>query len=290
MGSSAGSTGKSKEHQILVYAPYVEEKHKNFLATVAEQSRGTASGTPLVDDSPFADYDYLDIEDIFIGVGLTVNDFASMFDMFGKFMAGLDIEVLWDTAFENTLISPYVDTLATAESALIDDTMDGGALASMQLRMRDLNAVTSSTFIIETANLEAEKLKSVSAYTSNLRASLIQDAVAASSTHLQWNTAVIDRYARLTKQYFSTKLDTDRFNDNIRIQDRLWPFTVLDWERSALGALQGAKSAKSSFKPPKQDKLAGAISGAITGASAGASFGGIGAVVGGVVGAAMSFF
>jgi len=79
-------------------------------------------------------------------------------------------------------------------------------------------------------------------------------------------------------------------------KDKLWPFTVMEYERAALGALQGATTATSDVAGTS--KVQKAISGALSGASVGASIGsavpgigtGIGAVAGGVLGLASGLF
>jgi hypothetical protein len=79
-------------------------------------------------------------------------------------------------------------------------------------------------------------------------------------------------------------------------KNTLWPFTVLDYERAALGAMQGAKTTKGNAG---ESQVAKSISGVLGGASAGAMIGGamtgasagpIGAAIGGALGLAASFF
>jgi phage-related tail protein len=98
------------------------------------------------------------------------------------------------------------------------------------------------------------------------------------------------------KFYFSAAMDLDNHNYEMLAKDRLWPFTVLEYQRAALGALQGASNSKSSVAGASQTQKA--IGGALGGAAAGAMIGSevypgygtaIGAVIGGALGAASAF-
>ena len=101
------------------------------------------------------------------------------------------------------------------------------------------------------------------------------------------------------KFYFSTKMDIEGLNYEMAAKNALWPFTVLDFEKAAVGAMQGAVNTVTGGEVAGSSKtsrmigaaLSGAAmgamaGGAIGGAASGASYGGWGALIGGVLGAA----
>ncbi len=76
------------------------------------------------------------------------------------------------------------------------------------------------------------------------------------------------------------------YNDNLVVEDALWPFTLWEYERAAIAALQGGIITP---KPSKGQKLLGGI---VSGIGAGLQLSGgnpAGGVIGGIVGATTSF-
>lgn len=278
-----GSGGGDQEIETR-YAPYIEDKHQAFLNEVASYRAA------LTDDSPFDGYTDIVIEAAFFGTGYTIASFPSMYDMYGKFMAGLDIDILFSQVFEDTVNAPEVNDLVAAEADLLDDDIDANVLPRFQVGMRDINSVMASTFVTGKAMIEDAREKALSKFSAELKYRLIPVAADRWKTHLTWNQSVIMTYAEIMKLYYSAKMDVDGFNYEMAAKDKLWPFTVLDYERAALGALQGARNTNSEVAGTS--KTARAISGALSGAAmggmiAGASEGAIGGVFGIAAGAAL---
>jgi hypothetical protein len=269
----------------------------------------THRGLAMV-QNPFTAYVDIEVDDAFFGAGYIISSFLSLYDMFGKFMAGLDIEVLYDQIFESTVNTPEVNALVAAESAMMDDDIETNSLPRLQTGLRDMNSVLSSTFIIGKALIEDAKAKALSKFSAGLKYALIPAAQARWSTHLEWNKGVVGVYAEIMKFYFSTKVDTDEINYSMAAKEALWPFTLLDFERAALGTLQGASNSKENVAGASMTSrvIGGALSGAAMGAmagshisatsgaslssgvGAGASYAGAGAVVGAVLGAAAAYY
>ena len=264
MGSSGSSKTTTNTH--IRYAPYIEDRHSNFLSTVySERTTAIAAG------SPFADYTDIEVDDAFFGIGYIISSFPSLYDMYGKFMAGLDIDALYDQMFEATVNSPEVDNLVSAEAALMEDDIDTNALPRLQTGMRDINSIMSSTFIVGKALLEDSRVKLTEKFRAQLKYDLIPVAQTRWSTHLEWNKGVVGVYAEIMKFYFSSKTDVDEINYAMAAKDVLWPFTILDFERAAIGALQGATNTKTDVAGASTTPrvLSGALSGAAMGAMVG---------------------
>lgn len=263
-----GSSSPANTQTMVRYAPYVEAQHEAFLAHIA-----SARDTALV-SSPFDDYTDIIVDAAFFGVGYLISSFPSLYDMYGKFMAGLDIDTLWTQIFADTVNSPEVDALLVAESHLMDDDIVAHSMPRLQTGMRDINAVMGSSYVIGRAIIEDAKVKAMAKYSADLRYRLIPIASGRWTTHLDWNKGVVGVYAELMKLYFSTKIDVDEANYAMSAKDKLWPFTVLDFERAALGALQGAINSKTDVAGASTASkvIGGALSGAAMGAMVGSQF------------------
>ena len=267
MGGSSQPKNTSST-QTVRYAPYIETRHEDFLNTVYAKRQAAIS------DNPFTSYDDVVIDDAFFGAGYLISSFPSLYDMYGKFMAGLDIEVLWAQIFEDTVNSEEVTNLIAAESALMDDDIEANTVPRLQVGMRDINSVMSSSYLVAKAIVDDAKVKALSKFSAELKYNLIQVAQARWNTHLEWNNKVIGVYAEIMKFYYSARTDVDEANYAMAAKEKLWPFTVLDFERAALGALQGATNAKESVAGASTASkvLGGALSGAAMGAMVGSSF------------------
>lgn len=265
MGGSSTHRNTSQTGYIR-YAPYIEEHHNVFLDLVA------AKRNAVIDDSPFTGYTDIEVDSAFFGVGYLISSFPSLYDMYGKFMAGLDIEVLYSQIFEDTVNAPAINNLVSAEADMMEDDIEINSLPRMQVGLRDINSIMSSSFVIGKSLIEDARVKSISKFSADLKYRMIPVAQARWQTHLEWNKGVVGVYAELMKLYYSAKTDVNEINYSMAAKDRLWPFTILDFERAALGALQGAVNTKTDVAGASTASKV--ISGALSGAAMGAMVGG----------------
>ena len=229
--------GSDNGEVTVRYADYIEKKHASFLE---ETQRRRENFTNEKEDSPYYGYVDIEVDDAFFGVGFVLSSFPSLYDMYGKFMAGLDIEVLYGQIFEDTVNSPQVNDMVAAEGALMDDEIETSSLPRLKTGMRDINSVISSSFIVGKSLIEDARTKAVSKFSAELKYRLIPIAVERWSKHLEWNRTNVAIYSEIMKLYYGTKQQIQETNYTYASRDILWPFTVLDFERANLAALQGA--------------------------------------------------
>lgn len=283
-GGGGGGGGDTNQTNYMRYAPYVEEHHTTFLDRIETFVQQT------VNSSPHADLEDLTIDEGFLGAGYLLSDFPALFDMFGKFMAGLDIEVLADQMVYNAVNNDIVSDLVNAEAEVLNDHVDTKVLPKFLTGMRDINAVLSSSFVIGKANIAESQVKAIEKYSGELRYRMLPIANARWDKHLEWNKSVINTYANIMQLFMVARIDNRSHNQKFKVKDALWPFTVLDFQRAALGALQGASNSSSSIEGEESSDLMGAIGGGMSGAAAGFGVGGPwGAAIGGALGIASSF-
>ena len=275
MGSGSSSAGGES---TIRYAEYIEVKHQEFLDKTVEL-RDVALG-----NNPFSGFSTVPVDVAFFGAGYTIASFPSLYDMYGKFMAGLNIEAVWTELFEDTVNGPQVGNLVQTESAILQDELDSQVLPKFLAGMRDINAVVSSSFVIGKALLMETKEKQIAKYSAELRYRLIPIAEDRYKAHLAWNNSVIDTYMNIMKHFFTIKQALTSFNQDIESKEALWDLDVLDYERANLGALQGA--IKTSTKNSR-DSGSGILGGALSGMAAGGMMSGgnpMGMLAGGLLG------
>lgn len=291
-GGSGGSSGT--QVSIVRYDPVVEGHHHGHLDYLASFLADAIAENPFVGYTTDTTVEALArFEAGIFGVGYTLYSFPSLYDMYGKFIAGLDIDSMYDEIFEDTVNASEITDLVSAEAELLDDDIEANVLPRFQTGMRDINAVMSSTFITGAAMIEDARVKSLSKFSAELKYRVIPIAAQRWQTHLEWNRSVVMNYAEIIKLYISARMDLENhYNENMS-KEALWPFTVLAQERPSLGCMQ-VGSTSTSEVVGGSSKTGNAISGALGGAAAGAmAFPGnpvAGAVAGGFLGLASSLF
>ena len=291
MNSSNGSGG---DKQVTTrYAPYIEAHHSDFLNITTECREAT------IDNSPFTDYTGLDIDTAFFGMGYVLSNFPSLYDMFGKFMAGLDIENSWNSIMQSSIFCPQANTIVEERMKIVDDKIDTETLPNFMMQMRNINAVNSSSFIIGKAAIEDNRVKERARISLDVYMELINKAEERYIAFLNWLKKVITTYAEILKGYFQHKTDVDSANYTFAVRDKLWPFEVLDYERANIAAMQGTRAIDRRMAARERSMVSKVLLVAaytVQGAYIGAQIGGgpVGAVIGGiigfVVGIAMIFF
>ena len=281
--------GGSSDSRIE-YAKYLQDIHYDFLS-----DRGTRvlvhNLVDIFDDtigaSPYGGYSQIDVDDGYLGTGYTVSNFPSLWDMFGKFMAGLDVHDLWGQVYEDVIRGPEIENVVSAQSALIQDDIDTTVMPKFLSGMRDINSVQATSFVMGKAIIQDAHVKSINKFSTQIRMHAIDIANDQWTKHLDWNKSVINTFSEMFKLYYSSRLDMDRVNLEYQAKDNMWDINLFENARAFLGAL-GGTSAISPINEPSQTQKT--IGGAMTGAAAGyQAYGYVGAAVGGVLGAAASY-
>lgn len=288
MGGGGGGGGDTET--TIRYADYIEDKHSAFLDWI-QASRITAEA-----NNPFTGYVDIEYADSFFGAGYVISDFPSLYDMYGKFMAGLDVDTLYTQILDDSINNVAINNRVSQHAIELEDDIIQSASPRFVTGLRDINSVLSSSFVIGKAMLETARTKALSKYDAELRLAMLPVAASRWQTHLEWNKVVIREYAEIMKLYFSSAMDLDNHNYTMAAKAALWPFTLSEYERAALGALQGATNSKTDVAGASQTQKV--IGGALTGAAAGALIGNavapgvggwIGGALGGILGGATGF-
>ena len=119
---SGGSSGSGGGTYTMRYASYVEDRHKVFLDDTYAYRKS------VIENNPYDEFTEVPIDEGFFGVGYLLSSFPALFDVYGKFVAGLDIDALWEEILASTTESPAASALVTAESALLDEELEEAVL------------------------------------------------------------------------------------------------------------------------------------------------------------------
>lgn len=272
---------KTSDKVTIRHADHVEAHHGEFLNIV----KSFCDDTKEYSESPYASFAVVYSDDAFFGTGYVLSNFPSLYDMFGKFMAGLDIDSMFSELFDNSLSIPEIDNLTKTDLSLADDNIVKDLIPQFALSMRSLNTVVSSSFIIGKAVLEERRAKLNAILSANFRYLLIPDITKHWIDSLNQKKKVIFSYAFIIKLQFMAKIDTERYNYRLMFRHLMWPFIVLDYKRSAIAALICAVPKKQEIRERSViSKVLLVASYTIQGAVIGSYFGPWGTVIGGVLG------
>jgi len=206
--------------------------------------------------------------------------------MFGKFVGGLDIEVLWSHIYDEIVNDPILDDVITAQSVNLQDDIDTNALPRLNAGMRDINAVMSSSFVFGKSLIMAQKTKAMAEFSATVKLEATNRATQRWAKHLEWNHGVIEQHMKLTQLYWATKFDWVNADEETATREVLWPFTVLDHQRAIVGTLNGAPASAIKGETKFQRALGQVLSGAsaanyLLGGSGGGKAGGVSSGSGG---------
>ena len=291
MGSPKDEGGGGET--TLRYAPYLESIHQTLI------NRSEYWGNSLLYSSPYATLTVTNPDEAFFGIGYTISAFPSLYDMFGKFMAGLDIEFLYDQEMTDTTHDAKIAELVAAEAAYLDDEINNISLPRMETGMRDMNAVMASGFIIGRELLEADRLKALNKFKAEMQLKAVELGHRRWEQHLQWNATIIETFMKINQLYFGAHHDYINLKGETDSRDVLWPFTIMDHQRVIIGTFSGATNQQISGDAKSISALSGMMGGAAIGASAlsgssmavmGLAGGPLGAVAGGLLGLGASIF
>jgi hypothetical protein len=283
MGKSSGGSGAVR------FPPYLEEAH-NKLLTGNDGKNFFEAFNAAWGDSPYSGHTLAMPAVGMLGAGYSIGQFPSLFDMFGKFMAGLDIEVLWTQLYFESVNGPEVDNAINAQSRVLEQDALLHAYPNMEAGMRDINSVHSTAFLTGRAIIESARLTTLNQFGAALRVDMIKIAQARWEKHLSWNQIVMEHYANLQKLFYTAEMDYDQYNLETLAKDKRYNLTLFDDARVAMGLLTGTPAGQAGKEASRASKaIAGTAVGAGVGAymAAGTSVGGpAGAVIGGVIGLA----
>jgi len=279
MGSSGGGGGGTYTVEIK-HPAYIEDRHKTALEL------SFAYGQSIIGHSPYKSYDDLQVDDSFFGYGYAISSFESLYGTFGRKMAGINIDELFTSAFSSKINSMLSDDVIETEASIIDEAVD--AEQGAKLEARRLNAVNSTTMIIAQSNIESNRIKKISELRGSVKYSMTPEIVNSWTSTMSWDKSVVVNYAQGLKNYYLCRTEADAKNYQKGSENALWPFTVLDYERSMLTILRGGRTSRTLNKRERSDISKALVIASYT--AQGAAIGGpIGAIIGFTVGVGMIF-
>lgn len=304
-----GGGGDNSSDNTVRFAPYLEDAHRNFLGTEGEvvidplfgyvYREGT--GVPnknfvtvfneALDSSPYGNAVNIDLQPAFFGGSYAIGDFPSLYDMFGKFIAGVDLHDLFDQTLNDLLTSPILTNAYAAQADLLDDDIEQRIYPRFEAGMRDIGAINSSAFATGRAILEDTRIKALNDYSTKVQLKVMDVATQQWQAHLTWNQSTIEQYRMIIRQYYEDLMNANTQNIDMQVKDAIFNLGLFDSARAIIGALNGAPASTAGAAQQGPSQMQKSISGAAAGAAVGAQVGGgYGALIGGVIGLAASFF
>jgi hypothetical protein len=254
MGSvSGGSDGSGNTTRTVKFAPYIEDQHQIFLSLTAAKTNA------VVNASPYSGYVDIEVDDAFFSLGNTISSFSSIYDMFGKFMSGYDVDALWQKTFQDQIDSSNINENIEESIVEIDDYLIKDTLPKYSLMMRDANAIMSSSFIIGKATIEKERSRKIGKMIMENVSYLLPSIESGYYANLNWRRKLVTEYGIGMKFYYLVKTDIDDANRNMAAMDKFWAFTVMKFSVPALNTSRPGRSFQKSISPRKRSDISKAL-------------------------------
>jgi len=286
------------------YAPYLEAAHSKLLDHQGSDNPVMSfmeAFNDIINNSPYSEYDQIDVNEGYFGIrtddpSLTYEpkNYPSLWDMFGKFMGGLDIHDLWSMIYSDVIQGPEIENAVSAQSALLQDDIDTTIMPKFLGGMRDINSVQGTAFIVGKGIIQSTHIKAINKFSSAIRIRALDISNEQWNSHLKWNHSVVGAYSEIFKLYYASKIDMDRANLEYQSKNLMWDINLFENARAILGAMSGSAATKSQNEPSQGQKavggaMAGGAAGWMVGAEIGAVGGPVGAAIGAVIGLGASF-
>jgi len=281
MGGSSPSENTTKSVQVR-FAPYIETRHESCLDAV------TSIRNQIINDSPYVGVTELGLDDAIFAYGQTLKDITPMYQVFGKYLASIDVSMQFQDAFTSVVGKGQFNELISAESIRYDIDILIDKVTAYKVYMRSINAVASSSFALGLSEIEIEKAREISKISSELQGQQIPSIEIKFTAALDYFQENAKLYAKNLQLIFVLEGLTRAFNDTERFKNSLWPFSVLQFEATVIGALRGKASYQKTLEKRSRSGLSTVLSitsYTVQGAVIGSYFGPYGTVIGAVIGA-----
>ena len=283
-----GSSGGGGSSGAVSHAAYLETIHKDWLndsgADTIEKSITEVMDSAL-GSSPWIGKSAYDPD-------ADIASYAAAIASYAVILAGISETVDWDALYtqaETTLSDAAVIADTTLFGTQMDDELVTKVLPRFRRGMQDINAVSSSAFVLGEAVIEAFKDRDVAKYGTSLRLHYQDQRLTATEQMLRLMIQKVsweEGYAKLLVESMRIKIvakkEQTEQDGTIDEADAKWDLEVFQHGSNVLASIGGGTVVPNM---PGKNKAASAIGGAMMGAVAGAYVGGpVGAGVGGVLG------
>lgn len=267
------------------FAPYIENHHKTFLNNINSEVNTSYH------DSPYGQN--LNVDEVFFGTGFLLSNHESLLEMFGKYQSGIDVTLFYNQIFDQFMNGDMTQEMEVNEYKVLYNIVSGEIIPKFKQGLLDINAPLAKAYVRGEELIYDSCDKVLEKFRAELRYRLLITITEQWKVSLKWNRDIAGYYAEFLKIYVESCLIVNEYNQGLRAKDALWPFTILEFQRSALNVLQSttnipASKGAGSRKEPSQ--MAKSVSSMVSWGAMGAQIGGPwGAAVGASIGLAVSF-
>lgn len=280
----------------IKYAPYLQSAHQDALNDNGSDTLNISlfdAMNAAFNDSPYGGTTVLVPEHAFFGLGYGISDFPSIYDMFGKFMAGLDVHKLWEQTYNGIITSAPLQTVISSHAQRLDDDLEQSVYPRFEAGMRNIGAINSTAFAVGRAIIEDTRIRELNSFIGKLELGAFETSIKMWSSHLDWNRSVVAIYEEIAQMYYGVTQVANEYNAAMAAKHTTFNLDLFEYARAMLGALGGTAAATgpgASARPsPIAKGIAGGMSGAMMGASVGSAYAGVGAVPGAIIGGILGF-
>ena len=235
-------SGNSGDSEYTVrYAGYLENAHAWLM------SKGNAHYSETA-TSPYQ-FDYNEPITAFVGAAADVTVYPSLFDIFGKFGAGLDVTLLWSQIVQHEKQSGSVNAAIATESDFLEDDTDSNT-DRLTDSISNMNYMLTSAYLDSKDLIDSNRENVIDKFAADLRLKGFEMTNQRVGAHLTWNENVTELYLNIVRNLYT--LDDEYISNSAKNlgEDALWPLTRIGFLQEGVSALIGSASAMSQKQSP----------------------------------------
>lgn len=286
-GMSGGGGGGGSG--AVSYPSYMETTHSGWLTEVQLGINDAKVNNPFIGavaynpSTPIAEIEAtLDQVENIVGLISTAGDISTLTS---QAITAIDLHLMPES---------HLIAAVKAFSDVMDNEVEVKTLPRFKAGMRDINAVQSSVFVIGTANIEAERARTVGTYAAELYTKQQLARVEVTRSFVEMLQRAKFQEAEVWMNFLRSKIDSMRIkivalkeqaDQNLSIEENevRWDLDVYQHGANMLAAIGGGTVGHQKKQP---SAMQSALGGALAGASVGAQVGGWqGAAIGAGAGA-----
>ena len=280
MGGSGGGSSSGK----ISYPAYLQSTHNDWLDHTGVDTI-TSSVVDFMNagqgNSPWTGQAAYD-PDADITAMITAED--SLQDLVTLLSNGTTLDTLISSVLDESRIDDAVDEYAADLAA----RLTAEVIPRFERGMQDINAVSSSAFVIGRALIEEGQDRQVAKYSADLHMRVFsEDALRVIQMKLEYQKFASHMLTDIYRMRISAKVDENQVEMEIDDKDARWDIELFQYGGNLIAAIGGGTMVPKDTSPSKiQSAIGGAMSGAVAGAMIGAAGGPIGMAGGAFIGAA----
>lgn len=278
----------SEYTETVRHVEYQERGHQRLLEETTFHLYGAPDGQNPINRNPYVDTVNPYSDTALFSEGYVLASYPALYDMFGLHQAGMDIEDIWTRTWKDLMTPEEILAFVRKWIVLLNEKYLMEIVPKFQRKMRDMNAVNSSTHIIGLADIEKKRVFEVEKASASAQYAIAEKLNKPYDSRLNWHISLIKRYAICILDWVTCNMECRDATDRHYALQEVWNLTLEEHMRKSLAVFtprtKVARAQLVSQARSPAGQVIGLIGWTYLGYEVGSYFGPYGGIIGAVIG------